>query len=328
MLTPTSTPSIWPGTAPLSDAELAALLGELKAAFAEKLQALQIDADLLTPALNRVYLPLAAWVAQRKGDGPLVLGINGGQGSGKTTLCELLKVILQQGFGLRVATLSIDDLYKTRVERQRLSATTHPLLLTRGVPGTHDVALGLGVIHALKIAESGDSVAIPAFDKAQDDRRPIEAWPRFQGHADVIIFEGWCVAAKPQSEADLASAINRLEAEEDADGRWRRYVNAQLQGDYAQLFGQLDALVMLQAPSMERVFAWRSLQEKKLAASLAPQPDAATRLMDADAIRRFIMHYERITRHMLAEMPERADVTLCVNDEHQICRVQLKSVSA
>lgn len=315
---PSAQNTLWPGSAPLSVAAHTALLAKLEAVFAKKLQALRINADWLTPALNQVYLPLAAWIAQR--EQPLVLGINGGQGSGKSTLCELLKVILEQGFGLRVANLSIDDIYKTRAERAQLSRTVHPLFITRGVPGTHDVALGLGVINALKMAEVGDSVAIPAFDKAKDDRRPVEEWSRFQGAADVIIFEGWCVGAKPQIEAALIQPINTLEADEDADGRWRRHVNAQLRGDYAQLFGQLDALVMLKVPSMERVFEWRSLQEEKLAASLAH--NAATRVMNAAGIQRFIMHYERITRNMLVEMPSQADVSLFVNDEHQICHIQ------
>lgn len=321
---PSEPNSLWPSPAPLSGAEQAALLAKLQPAFREKLKALHIDPDLPAPALNRVYLPLAAWVARRKGDKPLVLGINGGQGSGKSTLCEFLKLILEDGFGLRVASLSIDDIYKTRAEREQLARTVHPLLLTRGVPGTHDVNLGLGVIDALKMTRSGDTVAVPAFDKARDDRRPLGEWPRFQGKADVIIFEGWCVAAKPQDEGELARPINSLEATEDSDGRWRRYVNHQLQGDYARLFGQLDALVMLKVPSMERVFQWRSLQEEKLVASLISNP-AATHIMDAAAIRRFIQHYERITRHMLSEMPDRADVTLYVDDEHQICRIRLKA---
>ncbi|TAN47966.1 MAG: hypothetical protein EPN21_16065 [Methylococcaceae bacterium] len=293
--------------------------------FADKLQELRIDAELPASALERVYLPLAAWLVQRKTRQTLVVGINGGQGSGKSTLCALLQLILRQGFGLSVAGLSLDDFYKTRAERRQLADGVHPLLLTRGVPGTHDVALALSVLAALKSAQPGDSVAIPVFDKAQDDRCPPEQWRRFHGPADIVIFEGWCVAARPESAAALSRPINTLETEEDPDGRWRRYVNAQLQGEYARLFEQLDVLLMLKVPSMEHVFQWRSLQEEKLAASLRDTPQHATRLMDAAAIRRFIMHYERITRHMLEEMPERADVTLFVDEAHQIGRIRTRS---
>lgn len=316
--------SLWPDPAPLGAEQSAELSARLQPVFAEKLANLRIAPERSLPALHAVYLPLAAWVAQKKPAAqPLVLGICGGQGSGKSTLCELLKLILEHGFGLRVAGLSIDDVYRTRAERRQLARTVHPLLATRGVPGTHDVTLGLGVIGALKIAKPGDSVAIPAFDKARDDRRPLAEWPRFHGRADIVIFEGWCVAAKPQDDAELAQPVNALEAEEDRDAAWRRYVNERLRSDYVPLFALLDALVMLKVPSMEHVFAWRSLQEQKLAASAA----AGGQIMDTNAIRRFIMHYERITRNMLGEMPERADVTLFVDDDHQIGRIRCKPAS-
>lgn len=312
----------WPGALPLDAARLAELAQRLAPAFAAKLAALRIADELPAEALPQVYLPLAAWVAQRRaGRRTLLLGINGAQGSGKTTLCALLALILEQGFGLRVAGVSIDDFYLTRAERLRLSRTVHPLLLTRGVPGTHDVALGMGVLDALRRAEAGDTVAIPAFDKAIDDRRPLAQWPRFAGPADVVIFEGWCVAALPQDEAALSQPVNALERDEDADGRWRRYVNERLAAEYAAWFGRLDALAMLKVPSMEKVFQWRGLQESQLAAGLAP--GGGRRLMDAAGIRRFVQHYERLTRHMLAEMPSRADVVLFLNDGHQIGRVQL-----
>lgn len=313
--------TLWPEPLPLSEAELLRLLETLRPAFTAKLNELRIDCELLAPALRRVYLPLAAWVARRKGDTPLVLGINGAQGAGKSTLCEFVKLILEEGFGLRVAGFSIDDLYKTRAEREVLARDVHPLLLTRGVPGTHDVALGMDTLKRLRQARAGETVAIPSFDKARDDRKPVARWPQVAGPIDVIIFEGWCVGAKPQPKAALSQPINRLEATEDPDGAWRRHVDEQLKGDYAALFRQLDALVMLKAPNMGKVFEWRSLQEEKLAARLGDA--AAHRLMDTAGVRRFVEHYERITRHMLDEMPERADVTLFVDDDHQICKIQL-----
>lgn len=312
----------------LCPAEQAALSARLAPLFAEKCRELRIDAELPATALERVYLPLAVWLAQRKPTGQtLVVGINGGQGSGKSTLCALLQLILRQGFGLNVAGLSLDDFYLTRAERRQLADGVHPLLLTRGVPGTHDVALALRVLAALKSAQSGDRVTIPVFDKARDDRCPPDQWRNVHGPVDVIIFEGWCVAAKPEDEAALRLPVNALEAEEDRDGRWRRYVNTRLQGEYAALFAQLDVLLMLKVPSLEHVFQWRCLQEEKLAAGLRDPAQPATHLMDAAAIRRFIMHYERITRHMLAEMPERADLTLLVDEAHQICRVLAKQES-
>lgn len=313
--------TLWPEPLPLSETELAQLLDRLQPAFTAKLKELSIDPDLLASALHRVYPPLAAWVARRKGEAPLVLGINGAQGTGKSTLCDFLKLILEQGFGFRVAGFSLDDLYKTRAEREILARTVHPLLLTRGVPGTHDVALGMDILDRLRRAKPGETVAIPSFDKARDDRQPDALWPRVAGPVDVIVFEGWCVGAKPQPQAALSQPINALEASEDPGGAWRDHVNEHLKGDYAALFRQIDTLVMLKAPNMAKVFEWRGLQENKLATKVGAA--ASHRLMDAAAIRRFVEHYERITRWMLEEMPWRSDLTLSVDDDHQICKIRL-----
>jgi D-glycerate 3-kinase len=313
--------SLWPRSERgLTPADERRLIDRLKPAFRERLHNLRIEDDLAA-ALHEVYLPLADWVARQKRSRPLVLGINGAQGAGKSTTCEFLQLILDQGFGLRVAGLSIDDLYKTRAEREALAHRVHPLLVTRGVPGTHDVSLGLATLQALQI--STGTVAIPAFDKAVDDRRPESEWPRFQGPADVIVFEGWCVGARPQTAAELARPVNELEAKEDADGRWRRYVNDQLMGDYAKLFDRLDALIMLKVPDMASVYRWRSLQERKLAARIEGNPGTAQAMND-EALKRFIMHYERLTRHMLEEMPTRADITLCLNRQHQFEKILIK----
>jgi D-glycerate 3-kinase len=153
-------------------------------------------------------------------------------------------------------------------------------------------------------------VATPAFDKSTDDRRPPDEWAHVVAPVDIVVFEGWCVGAKPQASAALATPINALEAEEDLGGRWRAAVEAALAGPYQTLFGRLDRLILLKAPSFDQVYAWRAEQEAKLAASLDLRPDAARRAMPPDELRRFIMHYERLTRHILAEMPSRADVVV------------------
>jgi D-glycerate 3-kinase len=304
----------------LSATQSRRLRRQLRPAFRERLERLQIDEDSLD-AICGAYLPLAAWVRRHKGANGLVLGVNGAQGAGKSTLCEFLTVVLEQGYGQRVASFSIDDLYETRSTRQRLARDVHPLLVTRGVPGTHDVGLGMAVISALRTSPPGVPTLIPSFDKALDDRRPESEWKPFHGPADVVIVEGWCVAARPQTDAELALAVNSLEAEEDSDGSWRRYVNRRLATDYAQLFSQLDKLVMLKVPGMSSVYEWRALQENKLAsANAGGKPN---RIMDAAELRRFIMHYERLTRAMLQEMPGRADVVLFMDEHHHFSGLQL-----
>lgn len=229
---------------------------------------------------------------------PLVVGVNGAQGSGKSTLCRFLEVLLA-GRGLRAVTLSLDDLYLTKAQRQEAARTIHPLFATRGVPGTHDVALGMAVLDAVA---QGRDFTLPRFDKATDDRAPQGM--AVTGPVDVLLLEGWCLGTVPQPAEDLRQPINRLEAEEDAQGLWRGEVNRRLATDYAALFGRIDLLVMLAVQGFEVVRANRRLQEQKLALR---NPGGAG-VMDDAALDRFVMHYERLTRATLAEMPARADI--------------------
>jgi D-glycerate 3-kinase len=234
---------------------------------------------------------------------PLVVGICGSQGSGKSTLARALVAKLGEA-GLAAASLSLDDLYLTRAERERLGREVHPLLRTRGVPGTHDVALGLSVLAAL---DAHQPVRLPRFDKSVDDRAPEAEWERIDRPLDVLLFEGWCVGAQPQPVSMLRVSVNPLEREEDADGEWRRYVNAALRGPYRPLFARIDFLLLLAAPSWDVVRAWRIQQEDELRAQ---SPAGAAGIMDDAQITRFIQHYERLTRYILAEMPSRADMTI------------------
>lgn len=257
------------------------------------------------------WRPLAAWIAVRAaGAGrPLIVGVSGSQGSGKSTFCRMIEALLASEHGLRAATLSLDDLYLTRAERQDLARTVHPLLATRGVPGTHDVALGLSLLAGVRAGQAG--LMLPRFDKAQDDRAPEAEWPRLSEPVDVLLFEGWCMGARPQVEDDLIAPMNRLEAAEDPDGLWRRHVNAALAGPYRALFDASDLMIMLQAPGFEAVLGWRQLQEAKLRARTGGG------MSDAD-LARFVMHYERITRHLLADLPGRADAIVALDGNHAV----------
>ncbi|MCB2064990.1 MAG: kinase [Novosphingobium sp.] len=231
---------------------------------------------------------------------PVVLGICGAQGSGKSTVASALADRLEQA-GVACAVLSLDDLYLPKPAREELAREVHPLLATRGPPGTHDIALGIEVLDALRAAEP---TALPRFDKARDDQADPASWSRVEGQCQVLLFEGWCVGAVPQDEAELARPVNDLEAREDADGVWRRFVNTALAGSYQALFARIDRLVLLAAPGFDVVFDWRVQQEDELRAA---RPDG-TGIMSRAEVARFVQHYERITRHVLAEMPSRADL--------------------
>lgn len=243
----------------------------------------------------------------------LTVGICGSQGSGKTTLAASLQELLKAR-GLAVAVISIDDLYLPRQQRFALAESVHPLLRTRGVPGTHDVELGLQTLHALT---ASGSVAIPSFDKSRDDRRPRNAWPTVQAPMDVILLEGWCVGAVPQDPVCLSEPVNALERQSDADGTWRRFVNDSLAGRYQQLFARLDSLILLKAPGFEAVYGWRLEQEQKLREQVEAQGGDPSRVMSDVQVREFISHYERLTRHILDEMPARAEVVVSLDETRQ-----------
>lgn len=263
------------------------------------------------PRLVDAAMALVARPATRR---PLVLGICGAQGSGKSTLARAL-IQECEGRGLRTAVLSLDDLYLSRQHRRALAEQVHPLFETRGVPGTHDVALGLELFAALDRAEPHP---LPRFDKATDEPAPRAGRPFAPGSLDVLVFEGWCVGARAQDAAALERPVNALEETEDADGTWRRSVNAALAGPYAALFARIDRLMLLAAPGFEVVREWRGQQERALAVALPGAPG----IMDEPALGRFIAHYERLTRHVLAEMPARADCTAWLDADRSIRSIE------
>lgn len=307
----------------LTEGEVNAIADKVRQSFFAGTKQMMIDNDL-KKALMDIYIPLAACLVQQVQEhgSTQVIGVNGAQGAGKSTLCKLLQIVLEEGFAKRVATFSIDDIYLTLAERKTLAKEVHPLLKTRGVPGTHDVALGIALLCGLRKLEVEQSLDIPVFDKAIDDRAPEKDFRRVSGPIDLVLFEGWCVGARPQHEEALPIAVNSLERLEDSELRWRRYVNSALQRDYMRLFNEIDFLIMLKIPSMASVMEWRSKQERKMAQT---SKRSGRKIMDTTALQRFIMHYERLTQAMLAELPDRADLVFELNESHMISRVKINS---
>ncbi|MBB3225483.1 D-glycerate 3-kinase [Luteibacter sp. Sphag1AF] len=242
--------------------------------------------------------------------GMFVLGLSGLQGSGKSTLSSALAG-LANARGWHAAVLSLDDVYLTRAQRQRLAADVHPLLMTRGVPGTHDLGLLNQVMSELPHASPAHPVALPRFDKGMDDRAPADTWPVLTRPPRLLILEGWCVGVPVEDEVALATPVNALERDEDPDGRWREWVNQNLV-HYQPLWRRLDALIVLLAPSWDIVLAWRSEAEQKLRQS------GAAHTMDAQAMRRFVQHYERISRLAMLTLPSRADILVPLDESRHV----------
>lgn len=269
--------------------------------------------------VKRWYVPLAASIARCHKKSPLIIGVQGSQGSGKSTLALFLKHLLGHEYMLHCVALSLDDFYLTLAERKELARSVHPLLITRGVPGTHDVTLAIDTINALTLANDTQACFVPRFDKALDDRVTRSDWEPVDSPVDVVILEGWCIGTEAQADSELRSPINDLERIEDPDASWRSYSNQKLKKDYAKLFGMLDKLIVLKAPSFESVYDWRWLQEQKLIEQWEREnSDVNTQLLDENGVRRFISHYERLTRHSLANISGKADWLLTLNDQHLI----------
>ena len=245
---------------------------------------------------------------------PWLVGLSGLQGSGKSTLARQLG-ILANATGVRTEILSLDDFYLGRRDRAHLASTVHPLLATRGVPGTHDPGLLTRTLAALARASPQRPARIPRFDKGRDTRLAPSHWRRVVERPQLILLEGWCVGVPAQAASALARPLNALERDEDRDGRWRHWVNAQLGGAYATLWRCLDMLILLQAPSFAVVARWREQPERALRAR------GVMGAMDAAAVHRFLMHYERLSRHALHTLPTLADARLVLGRNRNACYI-------
>jgi len=246
-----------------------------------------------------------------------IIGINGCQGSGKSTLADYLCTRIADEQGVQTLALSMDDFYCTKAQRKKLSDTIHPLLATRGVPGTHDIDLAIDTITALS---SRIPTPITRFNKSTDERVALSDSKIIKGPLALIVIEGWCFGAQPVSQSDLLEASNDLEQQHDANGVWRQYVNSKLKGNYQTLFNMADQLIMLAAPSFDRVFEWRLEQEQKLAQSikLKDNGNVGKKSMTEKEVKHFITYFQRITEHCLLEMPARADHLFRLNNDRSI----------
>ncbi len=241
--------------------------------------------------------------------------MSGGQGTGKTTISSLIKIILTKYFKLKVFRISIDDFYKTRKERIGLSKRIHNMLLTRGVPGTHDIRMMTNFFKKIK-SKNFKRLKLPTFNKAIDDRFDRKYWYDLKVKPDVIIFEGWCVGARSEKNTTLKKSINLMEKTKDQKQIWRRYVNQQLKSKYKNLYSQLNCLIFLKAKNFSVLQKWRLKQERKLKAK--SKNKSKSKIMNKEDVLNFMQTYQRITQNMFKNTPKYASIIFNLNSNHQI----------
>ena len=264
--------------------------------------------------IKSFLIPLCFWISKKaEKKRPYFVGLAGGQGTGKTTISSLIKIILTKYFKLNVFRISIDDFYKTRKERINLSKRVHPMLLTRGVPGTHDINMMLNFFKKSKIRKF-KRFKLPTFNKAIDDRYNKNKWYNLKMKPDVIIFEGWCVGAKSEKSISLKKTINSMEKLKDKKQVWRKYVNDQLKSKYKKLYSQLNCLIYLKAKNFSLLQKWRLKQERKLWV----KSKVKSKIMSRGDVLNFMQTYQRITQNMFKKMPKYASIILNLNSNHQI----------
>ncbi|KCZ88063.1 hypothetical protein [Hyphomonas jannaschiana] len=236
-----------------------------------------------------------AWIegaiaAAPAGHVPLLL-LSGPQGAGKSTaLAAAIEAVPHP-----VAGASIDDFYLTHAERMELARRVSPLFMTRGPPGTHDLTLLTMTVAALRAAGDTAETPLPVFDKLKDNRAPVSDWRSFTGRPAAIVIEGWLMGVLPHAASAWEAPLNPVEAE-DRTGVWRRYQETALASGYRDLWDAADSFCHIVPPDFDCVLGWRLQQE----ATLWEARGEAMPKERRDWVRRFIQHYERLTRRMLA----------------------------
>jgi len=272
--------------------------------------------------LKKTYIPMSFWIEKkyRKKGKTLFLGFSGGQGSGKTTVTKILKIILKKFFKRKIYVASIDDFYKTLKDRNKMSNKIHPLFKTRGVPGTHDINLVKEFFNFIN-KKKFKKLKLPKFEKARDDRLKKKYWFKIKQKPEIVILEGWCVGAKPQSGSTIKRPLNILEKNEDKNLIWRKYVNAKLKKEYKKLFAMIDHFIFMKIPDFKMVFKWRLLQENKL----RKKSFLNKKIMSYSEIKRFIMFYERITLQMMKDLSKSASIVMLLKKNHEIGKILFRS---
>ena len=265
----------------------------------------------LSSALPESLRKLATVIASQLLDrNARTAAISGPPGCGKTTLAGAIGEALQV-LGSDAVILSLDDFYLTRNERERLGRTVHPLLRSRGVPGTHDDELFAGCLRDLL---DGKNVRVPLFSKDMDDRC---GWTEISRKSGPVIVEGWCVGARPEGKARLQRPCNQLERTLDPEQVWRRYVNRASARMESGWMTAIEVVVFLCPPDLERVHNWRLEQETER---------VPARRMSSAGLQDFLSPLERLVGWMVVDLPSRADIVVALGPVREVRSIRVRSV--
>ena len=238
--------------------------------------------------------------------------IAGSQGIGKSTLVKILQTCINFYYKKNVLSLSLDDYYLTKKERIVLSKKIHPLFLTRGVPGTHDLKKLEKNINSFEKGKY--PIKLPIFNKLKDDRSKKIKTMRSKN--DILLLEGWCCGCPSISQNYLFKSINNLEKYKDKNKKWRRIYNKKLKFEYANLFNRFSAIIYIKPPSFSKVVNWRLKQEKMMG-----RKNFNTNSMNKKQIEDFVQYYEKITKWMIKKMPLISDLTIFVDKNQKIKKI-------
>lgn len=307
----------WPPNSPLSSTEIE---------LAQRHTVLSINRFLAQHGIDERYrsvfpglvIPMAAWLLRRQRDrgGPLVVGLSGCPGSGRLTLALALQLVLRDGFVARTCVLSLSDFSLSLAKRRALARASHPLLETRGLPGTHDIALLQETLDQL-LCRGSHEIRLPAFDRVNDTPFPEDRWPSLPSGHEIIILEGWCVGAEPENEADLMAPVSDSEQTRDETAVGRITVNQALATGYASLWARLGSQIFLKAPDWHTAYLWHTEQLGK-----QHRQGAGPEALRPDDVRQRVAPFRRVTESMRRTLPQKADITLSLNASRQLAHLQ------
>lgn len=264
------------------------------------------------------WLPLALQLAEKRKNRPrpFIQGILGVQGTGKTTLTQIISLLLEY-LGYKAVSLSIDDFYKTYAERQQLKLKD-PRLMRRGPPGTHDVSLALQTLNQLRHAQPKELIPLPRFDKSlyqgEGDRLSSPEWVH---DIDLVLFEGWFVGVQPVKKSVFQSSLPREVAEVITlkHLQFARDSRRRLK-DYLPLWEKLDSLLVLYPQDYRWSLGWRMAAEHQMIAS------GKTGMSDQE-IQEFVYYFWRSLHPELYLKPliqdPRVDLVIEIDQEYRPC---------